>query len=179
MRDKRDDIKPRSRIILAQDARFVYKYAQCSFLHHQPPYNKSDGRTRHLRRRNSLASRRSTSHEEITDIMAYFSSKRNSPPRSFSQPATGRVSDEPTGERQELQTGDRQHAQEQIQQKQNINLSRPQWDLSDGYGERTFCKMLSRTWAIGAGENILQNVLRGRMATGEYDVSRWALSGGG
>ena len=32
----------------------------------------------------------------------------------------------PTDWRQELQTGDRQHAQEQIQQEQNINLFRPQ-----------------------------------------------------
>ena len=31
--------------------------------------------------------------------------------------------------------------------------------LSDGYGERTFCKMLSLTWAMGLVKTILQNVL--------------------
>ena len=46
---------------------------------------------------------------------------------AISRPTTGRTTDEPTDPRQVLQTEDWQHAQEQIQQKQNINLFRPQW----------------------------------------------------
>ena len=69
MQDKGDNVEARCRVVLRKDARLVHEDAQCPFVLHMPFKNESDGRTRHSRRRDTLASRRPRSDDRRRRIL--------------------------------------------------------------------------------------------------------------
>ena len=69
MQDKGDNVEARCRVVLRKDARLVHENAQCPVVLHVPFKNESDGRTRHSRRRDTLASRRPRSDDRRRRIL--------------------------------------------------------------------------------------------------------------